>query len=160
MAAQSTVLQFRGVCLQLEDLRDEEEFALAALDQLDRLSIQSDEKDGVYQATLELSLDCPPRELVYAPTPQPQSAPEPEKPHGPDPVHCLLELRAELLSRCRSSLRPCRGMAPPVRRALVALLLRRAALLIALGEPALARKDYERVRGLVERAASAPLHAA
>ena len=42
----------------------------------------------------------------------------------------------------------------------VALLLRRAALLIALGEPALARKDYERVRGLVERAASAPLHAA
>ena len=40
-----------------QDLSDEEEFALAALDQLDRLSIQSDEKDGVYQTTLELSLD-------------------------------------------------------------------------------------------------------
>ena len=40
-----------------QDLRDEEEFALAALDQLDRLSIQSSEKDGVYQATFELSLD-------------------------------------------------------------------------------------------------------
>ena len=40
-----------------QDLRDEEEFALAALDELDRLSIQSDKKDGVYQATFELSLD-------------------------------------------------------------------------------------------------------
>ncbi len=39
------------------DLRNEEEFALAALDELNRLSIQSDEKDGVYQATFELSLD-------------------------------------------------------------------------------------------------------
>jgi len=40
-----------------QDLRIDEEFALAAFDELDRLSIQSDEKDGVYQATLELSLD-------------------------------------------------------------------------------------------------------
>ena len=40
-----------------QDLRNDEEFALAALDELDRLSIQSDEKDGVYQATFELSLD-------------------------------------------------------------------------------------------------------
>jgi len=40
-----------------QDLRDEEEFALAALDQLDRLSIQSGEKDGGYQASLELTLD-------------------------------------------------------------------------------------------------------
>lgn len=40
-----------------QDLGDEEEFVLAALDQLDRLSIQSSEKDGVYQATFELSLD-------------------------------------------------------------------------------------------------------
>jgi hypothetical protein len=39
-----------------QDLRNDEEFALAALDELDRLSIQSDEKDGVYQVTFELSL--------------------------------------------------------------------------------------------------------